>query len=119
MVVLLAVGTSVVLKECNGCQFLLTLGAGKVLRMPGLPHGIDHLAKDGPVTGSTGALWWAENRRDHTYLTSLLKLVKHAYACSPPTVTGPIKAGFGPWWKYPRPVLSYHSAVSPALSPAH
>ena len=56
MIILLTVGPPVVLEECYGRQFLLTLRTGKVLGVPCLPHGVDHLPKDGTVACSTHTL---------------------------------------------------------------
>ena len=43
LVVFLTVGFAVSLKEAGGAQLLLTLKAHKVLRVPHLPQGCDHL----------------------------------------------------------------------------
>lgn len=43
MIVLLAVGLPIPLKEVPGADLLLAVGADKVLGVPGFPHGCNHL----------------------------------------------------------------------------
>lgn len=43
MIVLLAVGLPVPLKEVPGADLLLAVGADEVLRVPRLPHGCNYL----------------------------------------------------------------------------
>lgn len=56
MVIRLAVRFPVALEEVPRAQLLGAMGAGEVLRMPGLSQGGDYLAHDGFLAGAAAAL---------------------------------------------------------------
>lgn len=56
MVVRLAVGLPVALEEVPRAQLLGAVGAGEVLRVPGLPQRGDDLPDDGLLAGAAAAL---------------------------------------------------------------
>lgn len=56
MIIRLAIRTSIALEEVPRAQLLSAMGAGEMLRMPGLSQGCDDLADDGFVACSAAAL---------------------------------------------------------------
>jgi hypothetical protein len=56
VIVRFTVGLPVAFEEIPGAQFLGAMGAGEVLRMPGLAQGGDHLPHDGFVAGAAASL---------------------------------------------------------------
>lgn len=56
MVIRFAIRVTVSFEEVPGTQFLITMRADEMLRMPGLTEGRDHLSDDGFVASAAASL---------------------------------------------------------------